>query len=136
MFASRPVITTRWYNKRILIKGYSVPRGFSWIWNCKQYNKGVLTNFAKFTAKHLCQSLFLNKVADWGCSFYSPSHISRILQNSFERVLLFLEIKKQKSAQIIITLTCVVSKKHFHRNFQNILYMPLQNVLGSNWSFA
>ena len=25
---------------------------------------GVLTNFAKFTGKHLCQSLFFNKVAD------------------------------------------------------------------------
>ena len=24
--------------------------------------KGVLRNFAKFTGKHLCQSLFLNKV--------------------------------------------------------------------------
>ena len=27
------------------------------------YKKGVLENFAKFTAKHLCQSLFLNKIA-------------------------------------------------------------------------
>ena len=26
--------------------------------------KGVLRNFAKFTEKHLCQSLFFNKVAD------------------------------------------------------------------------
>ena len=26
-------------------------------------NKGVLRNFAKFTRKHLCQSLFFNKVA-------------------------------------------------------------------------
>ena len=26
-------------------------------------NKGVLTNFAKFIGKHLCQSLFFNKVA-------------------------------------------------------------------------
>ena len=26
--------------------------------------KGVLRNFAKFTGKHLCQSLFFNKVAD------------------------------------------------------------------------
>ena len=26
--------------------------------------KGVLRNFAKFTGKHLCQSLFSNKVAD------------------------------------------------------------------------
>ena len=25
---------------------------------------GVLENFTKFTGKHLCQSLFLNKVAD------------------------------------------------------------------------
>ena len=28
--------------------------------NCK---KGVLRNFAKLTGKHLCQSLFFNKVA-------------------------------------------------------------------------
>ena len=27
------------------------------------YKKGVLRNFAKFTGKHLCQSLFFNKVA-------------------------------------------------------------------------
>ena len=27
------------------------------------YGKGVLRNFAKFTGKHLCQSLFFNKVA-------------------------------------------------------------------------
>ena len=26
--------------------------------------KGVLRNFAKFTGKHLCQSLFFNKVAE------------------------------------------------------------------------
>ena len=26
--------------------------------------KGILRNFAKFTGKHLCQSLFFNKVAD------------------------------------------------------------------------
>ena len=26
--------------------------------------KDVLKNFAKFTGKHVCQSLFLNKVAD------------------------------------------------------------------------
>ena len=28
--------------------------------------KGILRNFAKFTGKHLCQSLFLNKVAVLG----------------------------------------------------------------------
>ena len=33
---------------------------------CRSYvfcKKGVLKNFAKFTGKHLCQSLFFNKVA-------------------------------------------------------------------------
>ena len=28
------------------------------------YKKGTLKNFTKFTVKHLCQSLFLNKIAD------------------------------------------------------------------------
>ena len=30
--------------------------------------KGVLRNFAKFTGKHLCQSLLFNKVADLRCN--------------------------------------------------------------------
>ena len=30
------------------------------------YKKGVLENFTKFTGKHLCQSLFFNKVAGPG----------------------------------------------------------------------
>ena len=35
-FVSRPVShLIRWYNKRILRKGYSVPRDFSWIENYK-----------------------------------------------------------------------------------------------------
>ena len=31
--------------------------------------KGVLNNFANFTGKHLCQSLFFNKVAGGACIF-------------------------------------------------------------------
>ena len=34
--------------------------------------KGVLTNFAKFTGKHLCQGLFFNRVA--GLSFVIKLH--------------------------------------------------------------
>ena len=30
--------------------------------------KGILENFTKFAGKHLCQSLFLNKVADLALS--------------------------------------------------------------------
>ena len=33
------------------------------------YNKGAFENFTKFTGKHLCQSLFFNKVAS-GLQFY------------------------------------------------------------------
>ena len=32
--------------------------------------KGVLRNFAKFTGKHLCQSLFLIKMQDWDLQLY------------------------------------------------------------------
>ena len=32
--------------------------------------KGVLRNFAKFTGKHLCQSLFFNKVASLSLQLY------------------------------------------------------------------
>ena len=35
------------------------------------YKKGVLRNFAKFTGKHLCQSLFFNKVAGQASTLYS-----------------------------------------------------------------
>ena len=37
--------------------------------------KGVLENFAKFTGKHLCQSLFFNKVA----GLYQKRDFSKIL---------------------------------------------------------
>ena len=38
--------------------------------------KGVLRNFAKFTGKHLCQSLFFNKVAGAACN--QGKHISML----------------------------------------------------------
>ena len=44
--------------------------------------KGVLENFAKFTGKHLCRSLFLNKVA----GLYQKRDI---LQN-FCKILFFM----------------------------------------------
>ena len=39
----------------IILKSSSCPEVF--------FKKGVLKNFAKFTGKNLCQSLFFNKVA-------------------------------------------------------------------------
>ena len=34
------------------------------------YKKGVLKNFAKFTTKYLCQSLFFNKAAGVRLAIY------------------------------------------------------------------
>ena len=45
----------KYINKKINSHRSSRPEVF-----CK---KGILRNFAKFTGKHLCQSLFFNKVA-------------------------------------------------------------------------
>ena len=57
----------------IFYTNLSLPRGFLQLQYCCVlygsshpdvfYKKGALRNFAKFTGKHLCQSLFFNKVA-------------------------------------------------------------------------
>ena len=44
--------------------------------------KGVLRNFAKFTGKHLCQSLFFNKVAGLR---YLPVNFVKFLRTPFLR---------------------------------------------------
>ena len=47
----------------------SMMQTWSYVVNCRGsclevfHKEGVLRNFAKFTGKHLCQSLFFNKVA-------------------------------------------------------------------------
>ena len=50
-------------------------------------NKGVLKNFAKFIRKHLCQSLFLNKVVGGACSFIEKRLWDRCFPVSFAKFL-------------------------------------------------
>ena len=45
--------------------------------------KGVLRNFAKFTGKHLCQSLFFNKVADAACNFIKKETLAQVFSCEF-----------------------------------------------------
>ena len=45
--------------------------------------KGVLINFAKFTGKHLCQSLFLNKVAKETLAPVFSCEFCEIYKNTF-----------------------------------------------------
>ena len=45
--------------------------------------KGVLGNFAKFTGKYLCQSLFFNKVAGAACNFIKKEILAQLFSCEF-----------------------------------------------------
>ena len=45
--------------------------------------KGVFRNFAKFTGKHLCQSLFFNKVAGLACNFIKKETLAQVFSCEF-----------------------------------------------------
>ena len=47
------------------------------------YKKGILRNFAKFTRKQLCQSLFFNKVAGLRPQAQASSEFCEISKNTF-----------------------------------------------------
>ena len=50
--------------------------------------KGVLKSFAKFTEKHLCKSLFLNKVADqWPATLFKKGLWNRCFPVDFAKFL-------------------------------------------------
>ena len=44
------------------------------ILRCSVKRKDVLENFAKFTEKHYCRSLFYNEVAGWKTEPFRSSH--------------------------------------------------------------
>ena len=62
--------------------------------------KGVLRNFAKFTVKHPCQSLFFNKVAG------VPEPLCRVAGQACNF------IKKETLAQVFYCEFCEISKEH------------------------
>ena len=45
--------------------------------------KSVLRNFAKLTGKHLCQSLFFNKVAGQACNFIKKQTLTQVFSREF-----------------------------------------------------
>ena len=46
--------------------------------------KGILRNFAKFTGKHLCQSLFFNKVAgNQACNIIKKESLVQVFSCEF-----------------------------------------------------
>ena len=59
------------------------------------FYKGDLRNFAKRTGKHLCQSLFFNKVA--GCNFIKKEALAQVFSYEFCECNF---IKKEALAQV------------------------------------
>ena len=49
--------------------------------------KDVLRNFAKFTGKHLCQSLFFNKVASGAFNFIKKETLAQVFTVNFSKFL-------------------------------------------------
>ena len=48
--------------------------------------KGAVGNFTKFTGKHLCQSLFFNKVADLVCNFMKKETLAQVFSCEFCKI--------------------------------------------------
>ena len=48
--------------------------------------KGVLRNFAEFTGKHLCQSLFFNKVAGGAWNFIKKETLAQVFSCEFRDI--------------------------------------------------
>ena len=50
-----------------------------------RHQKCSATNFAKFTRKHLCQSVFLNKIADqaWAYNFIKKETLAQVFSCEF-----------------------------------------------------
>ena len=53
------------------------------------HNIGVLKNLAKFTGKHLCQSLLFNKVAGIACNFIENETLAQVFSCEFLRTTFF-----------------------------------------------
>ena len=97
--------------------------------------KGVLRNFAKFTGKHLCQSLFFNKVANLRSAALLKKRLwHRCFPVNFE--------KFPRTAFIIehlrwLLLSLVDSKyQYIQRNGNNLIQLPVQTLLQADASFT
>ena len=49
----------------------------------KLFSKGVLRNFAKFTGKHLCHSLFLINFQAEVCNFFKKETLAQVFSSEF-----------------------------------------------------
>ena len=113
----------------------------------------VLKNFAKFTGKHLCQSLFVNKIAGLrpqACNFIKKRLLHRHFSENFAKFsrTLFLQNKPNATASVELwkrTHCCLKACWNRNKCFRNIKvaavfgmaqsYLIYENVSCKNISF-
>ena len=82
--------------------------------------KGILENFAKFTGKHLCQSLFFNKVAGLRPDIGDTSVLAQTLAQVF--TCEFREnFKNTFIYRTTLTAVSLISFAPFHSTYLNII---------------
>ena len=80
--------------------------------------KNNLRNFAKSTGKHLCQSLFLNKVA--GLRSFSKNASSRLLLNS-RNILLHIPTRNSKNILLRIIYSVQLGSTRYTQPYRVVL---------------
>ena len=75
--------------------------------------KGVLRNFAKFTEKYLCHSLFFNKVADTAYNFIKKVILAQVFCREFFEIfkntcgrLLLNDLQSTSTAFLLSSIYC------------------------------
>ena len=133
---SLKAISSYFFSKNSL-KNFQVYPGYQIIQRQKQSSGGALKNFAKFTGKQLCKSLFFNKVAGlrpvtllknrlW--HWYFPVNFAKFLRTPFlneplrwlllQRVLSNWPIFTSLPDVFLITVNC----KHFDNKRTHYMY--------------
>ena len=85
------------------------------------YKKGVPRNIANFTAKHLCQSLFFNKVA---CNFIKKETLALVLSCESAKFLRALFLTEH-----LWTTASILSKHKAHYKHNFLEYVVQMKVL-------
>ena len=80
------------------------------------YKKDVLRNFAKFTGKHLCQRLFLNKVAGLASGVFM-----RILRNFSENLF-------YRTAPVAASANCNLTKTILSHIPRHVFCLPFLKI--------
>ena len=93
-------------------------------WRCS-VRKCVLINFAKFTRKHLCQSLFFNKVAGWGLQPIKKETLAQVFSCEFCEISYNTLFTEHLWATASVQPKLVKSSQQIMFSYKTIVYLQL-----------